>query len=127
MKLIEKKCPNCGASLSFNDNDNSCICEYCKRIFEIERETNSKNNRGIDEMAEYNLTELENLANNYFKNFKLLDNHFDFLKILFFLFFFIIFGIFIFIFIQAFIGVNLSNINDISNSNLSKLILKLFL
>ena len=78
-------------------------------------------------MAEYNLTELENFANNYFKNFKLLDNHFDFLKILFFLFFFIIFGIFIFIFIQAFIGVNLSNINDISNSNLSKLILKLFL
>lgn len=38
MKLIEKKCPNCGASLEFNDTDKSCKCEYCKRTFEIERD-----------------------------------------------------------------------------------------
>lgn len=37
MRLIEKKCPNCGASLSFGDTDKSCKCEYCKRSFEIER------------------------------------------------------------------------------------------
>lgn len=39
MRLIEKECPNCGASLSFNENDKSCKCEYCKREFEIERDT----------------------------------------------------------------------------------------
>ena len=38
MKIIEKKCPNCGAGLEFNENDKSCRCEYCKRSFEIERE-----------------------------------------------------------------------------------------
>lgn len=38
MKLIEKKCPNCGANLEFNDNDKSCKCSYCKRSFEIERD-----------------------------------------------------------------------------------------
>ena len=41
MKLIEKKCPNCGASLSFNENDKSCACQYCKRTFEIERDTDN--------------------------------------------------------------------------------------
>ena len=37
MNLIEKKCPNCGASLEFNETDKSCKCEYCHRSFEIER------------------------------------------------------------------------------------------
>lgn len=41
MRLIEKKCPNCGASLEFDENAKSCKCEYCKRSFEIERENNS--------------------------------------------------------------------------------------
>ena len=40
MKLIEKECPNCGASLSFTEKDKSCRCEYCKREFEIERDSN---------------------------------------------------------------------------------------
>lgn len=44
MKLIEKKCPNCGASLSFSDNDKSCKCEYCERSFEIERCNDSSSN-----------------------------------------------------------------------------------
>ena len=38
MKLIEKKCPNCGASLSFDENDKVTKCDYCKREFEIERD-----------------------------------------------------------------------------------------
>ena len=42
MKLIEKKCPNCGASLEFNKDSTSCRCEYCKREFEIERENTDK-------------------------------------------------------------------------------------
>ena len=37
MKLIEKKCPNCGGSLEFSETDKSCKCEYCHRAFEIER------------------------------------------------------------------------------------------
>lgn len=38
MKLIEKKCPNCGASLEFSEIDKSCKCSYCHRAFEIERD-----------------------------------------------------------------------------------------
>jgi hypothetical protein len=41
MRLIEKKCPNCGATLEFNENDKSCKCNYCKRGFEIERDTDN--------------------------------------------------------------------------------------
>ena len=39
MKLVEKKCPNCGANLEFGENDRSCKCSYCNRSFEIERDT----------------------------------------------------------------------------------------
>lgn len=55
MRLIEKKCPNCGASLSFNDNDKSCKCEYCKRAFEIERDNNTDYNSLSDQ---FHLSEL---------------------------------------------------------------------
>ena len=41
MKLIEKKCPNCGAALEFEESDKSCKCQYCKRSFEIERDTDN--------------------------------------------------------------------------------------
>lgn len=40
MKLIEKKCPNCGAGLEFKDNDKNCKCSHCGSSFEIERDTN---------------------------------------------------------------------------------------
>lgn len=40
MKLIEKKCPNCGAGLEFKDNDKNCKCSHCGSSFEIERNTN---------------------------------------------------------------------------------------
>ena len=40
MRLIEKKCPNCGANLEFNESDKTCKCQYCKRSFEIERDLN---------------------------------------------------------------------------------------
>ena len=40
MKLVEKKCPNCGAKLSFNKNDKEVVCKYCDKSYEIERETN---------------------------------------------------------------------------------------
>lgn len=40
MRLIEKKCPNCGANLEFKDNDKSCKCSHCGCSYEIERDTN---------------------------------------------------------------------------------------
>ena len=43
MKLIEKKCPNCGAGLEFSENDKSCKCSYCHRSFEIERDNDNIN------------------------------------------------------------------------------------
>lgn len=38
MRLITKKCPNCGANLSFNENDTKIKCEYCKQDIFIERD-----------------------------------------------------------------------------------------
>ena len=56
MKLIEKKCPNCGANLEFSETDKSCKCEYCHRAFEIERDEKIN----VSDIAEqFNLSELE--------------------------------------------------------------------
>lgn len=52
MKLIEKKCPNCGASLEFSETAKSCKCDYCHRTFEVERDNNGIN-------IDFNLSELE--------------------------------------------------------------------
>lgn len=38
MKLVEKKCPNCGANLLFDKKDSEVICKYCKTGYEIERD-----------------------------------------------------------------------------------------
>ena len=38
MKLIERKCPNCGATLEFKETDKSCKCKYCNSFYEIERD-----------------------------------------------------------------------------------------
>ena len=54
MRLIEKECPNCGAGLHFTKDDTTCKCEYCKREFEIERDTEKKK---LDE--QYILNELK--------------------------------------------------------------------
>lgn len=54
MRLIEKECPNCGAGLSFTKDDTTCKCEYCKREFEIERDTEK---RKLDD--QFSLSELK--------------------------------------------------------------------
>lgn len=41
MKLVQKKCPNCGAPLSFNEKDKEVTCEYCKQKFIIEKDETS--------------------------------------------------------------------------------------
>ncbi len=49
MKLITKKCPNCGASLSFEETDKKVKCEYCKQDIMIEREKPHTNSLNLDE------------------------------------------------------------------------------
>jgi hypothetical protein len=55
VKIIEKKCPNCGAGLSFGEDDTSCKCEYCHRAFEIERDRDMFNDANIDDFDAYSL------------------------------------------------------------------------
>lgn len=43
MKLVQRKCPNCGASLSFDEEAKKVTCEYCKQTLTIEREENHNN------------------------------------------------------------------------------------
>lgn len=38
MKLVEKKCPSCGAGLKFDDNATSVTCEYCNQTFYIQKD-----------------------------------------------------------------------------------------
>ena len=57
MRLIEKECPNCGASVKFNENDRSCKCEYCHREFEIERD--KEDEKKHFDPRNYTLTELK--------------------------------------------------------------------
>ena len=55
MRLVEKKCPNCGANLEFSETDKSCKCQYCHRAFEIERDQNLN----VSDLADqFNLSEL---------------------------------------------------------------------
>ncbi len=42
MKLITKKCPNCGASLSISEEDKKVTCEYCKQELLIERDRDAE-------------------------------------------------------------------------------------
>ena len=38
MKFVEKKCPNCGAGLKFDDGASSVSCEYCNQTYYIQRD-----------------------------------------------------------------------------------------
>lgn len=51
MKLIEKKCSNCGASLKFGENNTSCKCEYCGTAFEIKRDDSVKTSSISDQFS----------------------------------------------------------------------------
>ncbi len=46
MKIIEKKCPNCGAKLEFNLEDKETKCKYCNSEFIIEN--NNENSKKIN-------------------------------------------------------------------------------
>ncbi len=38
MKLVEKKCPSCGAGLKFNENDTNVVCEYCNKTYYLHKD-----------------------------------------------------------------------------------------
>jgi len=63
MRLVEKKCPNCGGELKFGFEDKETKCEFCGRSFEIERDEKIADNK--DEMynaENYALTEEQRKA-----------------------------------------------------------------
>ncbi len=43
MKLIQKNCPNCVASLQIKQEDKEVRCEYCKQLFIIDDEVKKDN------------------------------------------------------------------------------------
>ena len=38
MKLVEKKCPSCGAVLKFDENDTNVTCEYCNKMYYLQKD-----------------------------------------------------------------------------------------
>lgn len=50
MKLIEKKCPNCGAELKFEKDETEVKCNYCNTSYIIQRDAdlNSLTNNAFD-------------------------------------------------------------------------------
>lgn len=54
MKLIEKKCPKCGATLKFHTKDKEAKCEFCNSEFLIEN--NEKDDISQKDLANINLT-----------------------------------------------------------------------
>ena len=38
MKIIQKKCPGCGADLKFDKEDKEVKCKYCNATFQVERD-----------------------------------------------------------------------------------------
>jgi len=61
MKLVEKKCPNCGAGLSFLEDDKGVVCEYCKKSYFIEKDEKKdlEDENNIDNFFKLTLTEIE--------------------------------------------------------------------
>ena len=68
MKLIEKKCPNCGANINFNSNDKEVKCSYCDTVFTIERDVTN-----IDEAIEKGKENLDKVLNSESFNLSVKD------------------------------------------------------
>ena len=61
MRIIEKKCPNCGAKLEFNVGDKETKCKYCNSGFIIEDNNTSEKKFSLD-----------NINLKYIKNFTII-------------------------------------------------------
>ena len=92
MRLVEKKCPNCGAKLSFEKTDKEVTCKYCNRSYEIERDANLNDLLGEDfDPREFVL-----------KNFKTINKTGKFITIFSVCVFIFIFIIFLIMFFRVF-------------------------
>lgn len=67
MRLITKKCPNCGASLSFDEKASKIKCEYCKQDIFIERDKHHSNQMS-DEEYQLSLEAVQEVTNMMQKN-----------------------------------------------------------
>ena len=109
MKLIERNCPNCGATLEIGENDKTCKCKYCHSTFEIERDEKEKE----DLEKSIRLKKLESPL-------KVFGIYFIGSYIISALIFFIVFiftGIMIFVGIKSNEEVLIKNVDELSNSN----------
>lgn len=50
MKIIEKKCPNCGAGLKFDIKDKETKCKYCNSEFVIKDNNTDSKNINLDDI-----------------------------------------------------------------------------
>lgn len=90
MKLIEKRCPNCGAGLSFDENDKNVHCEYCNMNYEVKRDDTKMDNPD----DAYDLVKMKKVASTIF-------TFFAFSSIIPFIVFLFIFGIVVFMLIMG--------------------------
>ena len=44
MRLVQKKCPNCGAAIDFDDTTKKVKCSYCSQTFFVEKDIQKLNN-----------------------------------------------------------------------------------
>ena len=88
MRLVESKCPGCGANVKFNENDTKGVCEYCKKEFTITK----------DPQEEFLLS-----MNEFSKDImKHVSSSFKISRIIFFIVFFMAFAIILFVIIKMF-------------------------
>ena len=66
MKLIEKRCPNCSASLKFSDDANEVTCEYCGTYFQVEKEDEDKHKPYDPEAFKLHAKVIKNLGKGIF-------------------------------------------------------------
>ena len=52
MRLIEKKCPNCGTPIGFGESDTSCECRFCHKIYIIKRDALNITDYNLEEQEE---------------------------------------------------------------------------
>ncbi len=88
MKIIEKKCPNCGAQLTFEPEDTEARCNYCGQEFIIEKDIKDETKKMSEEL----------LAKHIKLQKKMVGGVFAAQKIFLIIFFIVFIGIFVFSF-----------------------------
>lgn len=88
MKIIEKKCPNCGANIKFKVGEHDARCEKCRREFAIEYDEDVDLKHAIGEISAESIRLANSMAGHINENMKIFR-----------IVFFVIFGIAIAVFV----------------------------